>query len=42
MRPRTLSEDSFAPRTYGQAGADFPAIREFVAKLKPQLPTISG
>lgn len=42
MRSRTLSENSFAPRTYGPTGADFPSIREFIAKLKPQLPTIRG
>ncbi len=41
MRPRTLPSGGFAPRTYGQVGEDWPAVRAFIAKLKKHLPRIN-
>ncbi|HLQ24803.1 MAG TPA: hypothetical protein VK138_02870 [Acidiferrobacterales bacterium] len=41
MRPRTLPSGGFAPRTYGQVGEDWPAVRTFIAKLKKHLPRIN-
>jgi hypothetical protein len=41
MRPRTLSNGGFAPRTIHSIPSDFAAISAFVEKLKARLPAIS-
>jgi hypothetical protein len=41
MRPRTLSNGGFAPRTIHTIPGDFTAISAFSAKLKAMLPQIS-
>ena len=37
MRPRPTPDGGFAPRTYGQLGADWPAIRALLARFKSDL-----
>lgn len=41
MRPRTLPNNGYSPRTYISLPFDFPAISAFIARLKSLLPNVT-